>query len=219
MKNRLFSIFLMPFLVSTFYLPNTFAQNPTRWSLPEGAVARFGKGPATKTITFSPDGTQFGVGWKTGVWLYDAETYQEVALFTGGLSEIWTFDFSRDGATLVISGSTTSSVSVRSQAQMWDLATGLQKQVIDQGSRPIIFSLDGQTLLIGVGLWDVSTEQYLQHIPSHGRSGSFRQLALSPDGLTLAGYFKENHSRVENLYLSDILTRTDRVPYRASGKD
>ena len=202
MKNRLFSIFLMLFLVSTFYLPNTFAQNPTRWSLPEGAVARFGKGPATKTITFSPDGTQFGVGWKTGVWLYDAETYQEVALFTGGLSEIGTFAFSRDGATLVISGRTGSA---RFQGQMWDLATGLQKQVIDQVSRPIIFSLDGQTLLIGYGLWDVSTEQYLQRVPGLG-NGSFRQLALSPDGLTLAGYFKQSNSRVVNLYLSDILT-------------
>ena len=82
LKNKNFSIFLILFLVSIFYLPNTFAQNPTRWSLPEGAVARFGKGPATKTIAFSPDGTQFAIGWKTGIWIYDAETYQETALFT-----------------------------------------------------------------------------------------------------------------------------------------
>ena len=64
MKNRYLFVFVTLISISTLYLPNTFAQNPTRWSLPEGAIARFGKGPATGTITFSPDGTQFAIGWK-----------------------------------------------------------------------------------------------------------------------------------------------------------
>ena len=47
LKNKNLSIFLILFLVSTLYPPDTFAQNPTRWGLPEGAIARFGKGHAT----------------------------------------------------------------------------------------------------------------------------------------------------------------------------
>ena len=33
---------------------------------------------------------QFAIGWRTGIWIYDAETYQEVALFTMGTDEIST---------------------------------------------------------------------------------------------------------------------------------
>ena len=41
-KSLRFSIFLMLFLVSTFYLPSTFAQDYTQWHLPEGAKVRLG---------------------------------------------------------------------------------------------------------------------------------------------------------------------------------
>ena len=200
MKNRLFSIFLMLFLVSTFCLPNTFAQNPTQWSLPEGVIARFGKGPAIGIITFSPDGTQFAVGWKTGIWIYDAETYQEVALFTGGLTAISGFAFSPDGATRVISGS----ISGRAGTQMWDVATGLQRQLTGWNGR-IVFSLDGQTILIGKGLLDVSTEQYLTRVP-HFADGSYNILALSPDGLTVAGSFRHSGTQFELFFLWNRLT-------------
>ena len=44
MKRRLFTLVLMFTLVSTLYLPNTFAKDYTQWELPEGAKARLGKG-------------------------------------------------------------------------------------------------------------------------------------------------------------------------------
>ena len=181
LKNKNFSIFLILFLVSIFYLPNTFAQNPTRWSLPEGAVARFGKGPATKTIAFSPDGTQFAIGWKTGIWIYDAETYQETALFTmDGTTEITAFAFSPDGKTLAGTGG--------NETRLWDVATGQHKQTLNSGASHITFSPDGQTLAIGRYLWDASTGGQLKS-PPITFSGGREYSAFSPDGRIFAGCF------------------------------
>ncbi len=164
MENKNLSIFLILFLVSTFYLPNTFAQNPTRWELPEGAIARFGKGRAIGTIAFLPDGTQFAIGWRTGVWIYDADTYQEGALFTVDNRQVDqlnfsvdTFAFSPDGKTLAGSGHGT---------HLWDLATGVHKQTLNKStSGRITFSPDGQTLAIGFDLWDASTGGHLKKAP------------------------------------------------------
>ena len=148
MKNKKQSIlFFFLFLISISYLPNIFAQNPTRWSLPEGAIARFGKGPATKTLTFLPNGTQFAIGWKTGIWIYDAETYQEVALFTMETNQISSFAFSPDGQTLAGSDG--------NETRLWDVATGKHKQTFNAGTDDTItFSSDGQMLAIGNGLWE-----------------------------------------------------------------
>lgn len=181
LKNKNFPIFFILFLVSTLYLPDTFAQNPTRWSLPEGAIARFGKGPTTKTIAFSPEGTQFAIGWKTGIWIYDAETYQETALFTMD-ETIGSFAFSPDGKTLAGSN--------RNETRLWDLATRKHKQTFNRNNRDTItFSSDGQMLAIGNSLWDTSTGEHLKELnPDWGfgwrRSRSF---AFSPDGQTFAG--------------------------------
>ena len=197
MKNRLFSIFLMIFLVSTFYLPNISAQNPTRWSLPEGAIARFGKGPATKTITFSPDGTQFAIGWKTGIWIYDAETYQEAALFTiDGTTEIRAFAFSPDGTTLAGSS--------RNETRLWDLATGQHKQTLNDGTyNPnITFSSDGQMLAIENRLWDTSTGANLKSLRKgmSSRSRGSLSFTFSPDSRTFAG------TQNNNVFLWDTST-------------
>ena len=84
-------------------LPNTFAQEYTRWSLPEGAIARLGKG-IIREIQYSPDGTRLAVVGSIGIWLYDTAIHQEVALLTGHKGEIWDVVFSPDG-TVLASGS------------------------------------------------------------------------------------------------------------------
>ena len=80
MKALRFSIFFTLFLISTLYLPNTFAQDYTQWHLPDGAKARFGNGRPTEGIAFSPDGTRLAVGSKLGIWIYDSRTYKELCL-------------------------------------------------------------------------------------------------------------------------------------------
>ena len=44
MKRTLFAIFLTLLFVATVYLPNSFAQDYTQLSLPDGVKARLGKG-------------------------------------------------------------------------------------------------------------------------------------------------------------------------------
>ena len=61
------------------YIPPSFAQDYTQWELPEGAIARLGKG-RINAMKYSPDGTVFAVATSVGIWLYDTETYQETAL-------------------------------------------------------------------------------------------------------------------------------------------
>ena len=82
MKKTLLSIFLTLLLVSTLYLPNTFAQDSPQWHLPEGATARLGKG-VIREVKYSPDGTKLAVASGIGIWIYDAQTGEELDLLTG----------------------------------------------------------------------------------------------------------------------------------------
>jgi len=55
----------------------------TAIALPEGAVARLGKGSISwedRAVQFSPDGTLLAVATSIGVYLYDVQTHNEVAL-------------------------------------------------------------------------------------------------------------------------------------------
>ena len=73
MKNiRLFHIALLS--ITVLFVPESRAQDHTRLSLPEGAIARLGKGWINKSIAYSPDGTRLAVASSIGIWLYDAHT-------------------------------------------------------------------------------------------------------------------------------------------------
>ena len=85
---------LLMFLV--LFLSTTFAQESTQWALPEGAVARFGKG-TLKGIQYSPDGARFAVVSSLGIGLYDAATYQGIVLLIGHTDAVNSVAFSPDG--------------------------------------------------------------------------------------------------------------------------
>ncbi len=86
-------------MLLVLFLPTTPAEDYTRWSLPEGAVARLGKG-SPKEVQYSPDGTLLAVVSSIGIWLCDTTTYQEVALLTGHTRVVTSVSFSPDGTTL-----------------------------------------------------------------------------------------------------------------------
>ena len=52
----------------------------TQWELPEKAKARLGKGSVSE-IKFTPDSTHLAIQTAIGIWLYDANTGEEIALF------------------------------------------------------------------------------------------------------------------------------------------
>ena len=182
MKNTLAAIFLTLLLTSPPYLPNAFAQDYTQLSLPEGAKVRLGKGSITGNIAYSPDGTLLALASSIGVWIYDAQTGEELDLLTGYPDWVESVSFSPDGQMLASgsSGGTVRLWDVRSREHLRTL-TGHTDEVLS-----VVFSPDGQTLASGsyggIRLWDVITGAHKQTL----RQEIVTALAFSPDGMTLA---------------------------------
>ena len=87
----------------------------TTWNLPDGAIARLGKG-WIKDVKFSPNGNLIAVATSIGIWLYDAHTYAEIALLTGHTETVNSVAFSQDGKTLA-------SASWDDTVKLWDIET------------------------------------------------------------------------------------------------
>ena len=164
------------------FLPNTYPHDYTRMSLPEGAVARFGKGQV-REVLYSPDGARLAVRGSIGIWLYDTTSYQEVALLVGHTD--WLFAdamFSPDGKTIAHR-------SPDGKMLLWDAGTGQPKEGTLIGGkrvRSVLFSPDGKTLAragIPVQLWDVKTGNLRRTLTGHTAHGS---LVFSLDGKVLA---------------------------------
>ena len=159
MKTVWIRVFVL-FAVSVFvYTPDTIAQAHTTLHLPEGAIARLGKGDI-KEVTYSPDGRLLAVASALGiVWLYDADTGAEQAFLDGHTSSVESVSFSPDGTTLV-SGSRDDTV------RLWDINTKSEivKFTGHTGAvRGVSFSPDGTTIASGgedttVRLWDINTK-------------------------------------------------------------
>ena len=115
--KRLLLLWLSVSLVFVLFSSNTFAQDYTRWNLPEGAKARLGKGLLSGSIAYSPDGTRLAVSANIGIWLYDAHSGAEIDLFTGQALSVNSVAFSPDGYILA-GGSGDGTI------RLWDVATG-----------------------------------------------------------------------------------------------
>ena len=186
MKTTFFSTLLILFIVSTLYLPKTFAQDYFKWNLPTDAKARLGKGYIYE-IRYAPDGTQLAVASSIGVWLYDARTGEERNLLTDRTSSVHSVAFSPDGQTLA-------SGSVDGNIALWDANTG-EYLITLTGHRDVVrslaFSPDGQTLASGgansdIHLWNVTTGEHSNTLFISDME-FVTSLAFSPDGQTLVG--------------------------------
>ena len=140
---RSVSLLMLAWLpVRALFVQESRAEDYTRWHLPEGALARLGKGSigwGDGPVAYSPDGARLAVATSLGIWLYDADTGAETALFTGHTDDVNSVAFSPDGTTLA-SGSGDGTV------LLWDMSpyvTSLLATAIDASP-----SLPGQTALL-----------------------------------------------------------------------
>ena len=169
----------------------------TTWGLPEGAKARLGKG-AIFGIAYSPDGTRLAVASTIGTWLYDAQTHQELALFTGHTLYVHSVAFSPNGQILA-TGSRDHTIG------LWDVRTGNRLRTLTGHTatvESVAFSPDGQTLATAgynsLYLWDVKTgnlRHTLVDTPQSAHSHiplPLANIAFGPDGKTLASTLGAN---------------------------
>ena len=100
-KHSLFRIALL--WAGVLFAQDSRGEEYTPWNLPDGAVARLGKGSigwGDRAVAWSPDGTRLAVASDIGIWLYDAYTGAEIALLTGHTWGVNSVSFSPDGQTL-----------------------------------------------------------------------------------------------------------------------
>ena len=77
------------------YTQETIDTDATTLALPEGAIARLGRGQIGK-MSFSPDGTLLAVPTRIGCWLYDLSTMTHIALWGTERGMLATASFSDD---------------------------------------------------------------------------------------------------------------------------
>ncbi len=139
------------------------AEDYTQVGLPDGAIARLGKG-GINVIRFSPDGMHLVVGTDVGLWIYNISDETERGLFTEYPSQVNVLAMSDDGELLATGGRENPVI------QLWELKTGKRisdidlPHLIDQTNsiRGISFFSDDKKLAIldRLGMivhWDIET--------------------------------------------------------------
>ena len=174
-------------------LQSAFAQDYTQWGLPSGAIARLGKGSISGNIAYSPDGSRLAVACTSGIWLYDAETCQELSLIAGHTDEVSTVTFSPDGTMLASGGGNSEAHGgFDNTVRLWDVASANPKRTLT-GHRgyvtSVAFSPDGGTLASAsrygvIRLWRDIAGLQNQTLDKH--TSRITCVVFSPDGSTLA---------------------------------
>lgn len=195
--KKAFLPYIILLLIANQFLSNGFAQNDyTQWHLPDDAIGRLGKG-IINDIKFSPNDTQLAVATSIGVWLYDAQTGEEIALLKAPrIGHRWanTLAYSPDGKTLA-SGLWRASGPI----QLWDTTTG-EKYTTLKGKigsiRALTFSADGSLLFCAhtprdakLSAWNIATGQQVLNFSGrqNSRNGFNAPLVMSPDTRFVAG--------------------------------
>lgn len=179
-------LLLTTFLSIAAMLSTSFAQDNTKVGLPEGAIARLGKG-GINLMRFSPDGTRLAVGTDVAVWVYDVPDGKETALFTGHGGQVNALAFSPNGKILASGGSPNPII------QLWELETGSKLTTFKLAERhdsvtALAFSKDNTTLMSldkfgDIIRWDIVTGSKLSDTKN---VDTYKAVALSQNGSTLA---------------------------------
>lgn len=177
-----------------------------QFQLPDGVRARIGKGRINK-MALSPDNTVLAVASAIGIWLYDVQSGEEIALLLPHKSNISAIAFSPN-SNILASGSTDKIV------RLWDIGTGeLIHTFIGHagGIFDIVFSSDGTMLASAsiheINLWDINTRTHKQSFDRF-TSSSRSRISFNSGKLLVAemDYADANNKNIELTYLLSNIT-------------
>ena len=183
-------------------------EDVTTWSLPEGAIARLGRG-RNNDMAFSPDGQYLAVGTSIGFWLYELPTLSPIALLDAARRTISAVAFSSDSHWLV-------TYTFVEHLKVWDVQSGACVTEIDvpderHCSHPI-FSQDGQHIAAvsdGINgkiyIWCTKTGTQLSAIEI-GETYGIYPFQFSPDINLLTGRKRATDSDPESILIWHVET-------------
>ena len=158
------------------------------WHLPDGAVARLGKGDF-RSVAFFGNDRFLRVITGSGVWVYEVATSRTLAFFPTGRVE--SIAISPNGTTVATGSDHT--------VQLWDAVTGERiatfeghearvMEVVENHVWALSFSPDGAVLASGawdgIKLWEVATRTEVAAFPTSMVPGAAR-ITFSRDGSTI----------------------------------
>lgn len=198
------------------------AQDYTKWNLPEGAIARLGKGNINE-ITFSPDGTKFAVSTTIGVWIYSAENGKELHLLKSNEIDIVFSVFTPDGKSLM-------SAAANGETHLWNVTTNEKLYRLTDGNDFVEeVALSGDSSKLVTNSMDDKFRVYDLKKPKtdplviDDTFQSVKYLEFSTDGEIIAATKIPHHSQygkvVENVRMQVWNTKTKNQLLNIPGDD
>ncbi len=166
------------------------ANDVTTWALPEGAIARLGRGSEPK-MTFSADGQSLAIGTCIGLWLYDLTTLSPVALWNAEQGVVEAVAFSPNGKWIAASHS-------GRMLKIWDVQNGtfLISVKLETYVDSVSFSHDNRYIAVAysayssspvVEVWHAETGRPFAKFTADIERGSIYQpISFSPDTRLIA---------------------------------
>ena len=160
-----------------------YGNDVTTWALPEGAIARLGRG-CEPDIAFSPDSQHLAIGNSLGLWVYDLETLSPIALWETERGMTFHIAFSPNGKWIAACNSD-------KILKVLDIQNGtcLTQVKIDDYISGLTFSQDNRYLATAayirsstVEVWHAETgELFAKYSADSENTGSYRPISFSPD--------------------------------------
>ncbi|MCY3550908.1 MAG: hypothetical protein OXH39_10665 [Candidatus Poribacteria bacterium] len=163
----------------------------TTRALPEGAIARLGRG-CEPDIAFSPDGQYLAIGNWLGLWLYDLATLSPIALWETERGMVGRIAFSPNGKWLATSNSDQilkvldiQNSACLTQIETDDYITGL---TFSPNNQYIAAAYAGSSI---VEIWHPETRKSLAKFTANTeKAGFFRPIVFSTDTQLIASTCK-----------------------------